>query len=237
MAKHPAALTIGIAGAALWAALAAAQEGGADLPMHNTWTLIRAGGLTGFVILILSCVALVLILEQIITLRERRMVPSSLVADLEKLFGSGALKTAEERCRQEDTFLSRVLLPGLVERSAGLETMEGRIEEAGRLESMRLLHRVGYLSVIANVAPMLGLLGTVIGMIEAFGEISRAGTPSPQNLAGPIAKALVTTCEGLIVAIPCVAAFYIFDHRVRRAARRCEVLVVDLLALLRTRLA
>jgi len=210
------------------------DDDGAQEP-RTTWTLIRAGGTIGLCILVISCVALVLILEQAITLSEKRLVPDALVADLDGLFAGGALKTAEEKCRLNDSFLCRILGVGLAARGEGLEAMEARIEEAGRRESMRLLHKVGFLSVIANVAPMMGLLGTVVGMIEAFGQISATGTPTPQNLAGPIAKALVTTCEGLIVAIPCVAAFYVFDHRVRRAARRAEVIVVDLMNLLRKR--
>ena len=223
--------------ALLCAGASSGQEGDdtAAQEPRTTWTLIRAGGTIGLLILVLSCVALVLILEQAITLSEKRLVPGGVVADLDGLFADGALKTAEEKCRLNDSFLCRILAVGLAARGEGLEAMEGRIEEAGRRESMRLLHKAGYLSVIANVAPMMGLLGTVVGMIEAFSQISATGTPTPQNLAGPIAKALVTTCEGLIVAIPCVAAFYVFDHRVRNAARRAEVIVVDLMNLLRKR--
>jgi len=202
-------------------------------PKPKVWELVMSGGTVGFLLVVLSCVALFLILEQAVVLGRKRLAPPLLVSELTRHFENRTMKTAEEVCRARDSLLSRVLLAGLAERSKGLEAMERALEDAGRAETSRLLHRVGYLSVIANMAPMMGLLGTVIGMIGAFGQIASAGTPTPDKLAGPIAKALVTTCEGLIVAIPCVAFYYIYDQRVRQGATRCEQVIDELLRLVK----
>lgn len=199
----------------------------------GVWELVMSGGTVGLLLVVLSCVALFLILEQAVVLGRKRLIPPLLVSELTRHFENRTMKTAEELCRTRDSFLSRVLLVGLAERGRGLEVMERALEDAGRAETSRLLHRVGYLSVIANMAPMMGLLGTVIGMIGAFGQIASQGTPTPDKLAGPIAKALVTTCEGLIVAIPCVAFYYIYDHRVRGAATQCGQVIEELLRMVK----
>ena len=122
---------------------------------------------------------------------------------------------ADQRCQMQPSFLSFVLGAGLAEVDGGWPAVEKAMEDATAEQSARLFRKIEYLSVIGNIAPMLGLLGTVIGMIFAFREVADTqGAARAADLAEGIYLALVTTVEGLIVAIPSLAAFAVFRNRV-----------------------
>jgi len=171
---------------------------------------IKASGAIGYVIILLSIAGVALIIIFFVNIRRDALVPPDLLEHVEELLESGDTAQALEVCEGNPSFLSTVLAAGLQRIEKGWEATEKAMSDAIEEEATTLHQKVGWLGLIANVGPMLGLLGTVVGMVMAFNVIARATTaPSPAMLAAGISMALVTTVEGLIVAIP-ITAFYIF---------------------------
>ncbi len=192
---------------------AKAEDG--DAKASGLLEIIKAGGLVGFVIMLLSVGAVALVIEHVMTIREQVLMPPGMADEVRELLAHGKLGPAQQRCRREPSFLGFVLEAGMAEVDSGWSAVEKATEDAIADQSARLFRKIEYLSVIGNIAPMLGLLGTVIGMIMAFREVaSTQGAARAADLASGIYQALVTTVEGLIVAIPALAAFAVFRNRV-----------------------
>jgi biopolymer transport protein ExbB len=179
-------------------------------------SLIAKSGLVGYLIILMSVAALALAIEHIITLRRDKLCPPDVVGDLEALFDEENYEEALTVCESRPSILSSIMAAGIARLGDGYEDMRKAMEEATEDEAMRLHQKISYLSLIGNIAPMMGLLGTVMGMIESFQVIATTPNPSPSQLADGIYKALVTTCEGLIVAIPVLAVYFYFRNRVNR---------------------
>lgn len=178
------------------------------------WGILKAGGTVGFLIILLSLATVALAVEQALTLRKSVLIPEALASEVRSALASRDGKKAVELCRQQPCLLSHVLLAGIAELEAGWSEMEKAVEDALAEQSARLLRKVEYLSVIGNLAPMLGLLGTVVGMILAFRTVAETqGAARAADLAEAIYLALVTTVEGLIVAIPALALYAYFRNR------------------------
>ena len=181
--------------------------------------IIFSGGWVGFLIVALlfglSMLAAYLVFEQIMTLRKTEIMPDKVSDQVRQLLTQGRIAEADKVCRSKPSFLSFVLLHGLAETDGGWVAVEKALEDATAEQSARLFRKVEYLSVIGNIAPMVGLLGTVTGMIFAFQRVaSTQGAAGAGELAEGIYQALVTTVGGLIVAIPSLGAFAIFRNRV-----------------------
>ena len=182
----------------------------------SKWETWLAAGPVGLNILLLSVAGLALIIENFVNMRRDRMIPPHLLQELEELFQQEEYEQAIELCDAEDCFLTRVVGAGLAKVGAGYERMVEAVQEVGEEESTALHQKISYLSLIATIAPMLGLFGTVWGMIDAFNTIKVMGSPSPADLAKGISKALVTTFLGLVVAIPVMTCYNILRNRVVR---------------------
>jgi biopolymer transport protein ExbB len=179
------------------------------------FAILRAGGLVGLLIILLSIAAVALVIEHIMTIRAQVLMPPGLDEEVRQLLAAGRLGPADQACQMQPSFLSFVLRAGFAEVDGGWPAVEKAMEDATAEQSSRLFRKIEYLSVIGNIAPMLGLLGTVVGMIFAFRELADSqGAPRAADLAEGIYLALVTTVEGLIVAIPSLAAFAVFRNRV-----------------------
>lgn len=179
------------------------------------FAILRAGGPVGLLIILLSIAAVALVIEHIMTIRAPVLMPPGLDEEVRQLLAAGRLGPADQACQMQPSFLSFVLRAGFAEVDGGWPAIEKAMEDATAEQSSRLFRKIEYLSVIGNIAPMLGLLGTVVGMIFAFRELADSqGAPRAADLAEGIYLALVTTVEGLIVAIPALAAFAIFRNRV-----------------------
>jgi len=185
---------------------------------------INSGGVISYVLVALSVLAVSLVVTNIVMLRQSSMAPAHVVEGLEPLLAERNLDAVQAFCRApgNDCFLSRVVARGLAKVSRaqfGLLELKPAVEEAGARELARL-ERVNHgLAMLAAVGPMLGLLGTVVGMILAFGTIAQeTGMAKNQHLADYMSIALVCTAEGLIIAIPCTFAYAIFKRRTERVA-------------------
>jgi biopolymer transport protein ExbB len=207
-------LSLFACGASPVLAQAAAPEVKTDKSMVD---YIVASGFVGWVIVVVSVVALAMVIEDYISLKRAKLAPPEIVDELQALFEEGQFQEAMELCENEPTFLTRVCAAGIAKIGHPFEVIQLSLTEAGDQESLKLHQKVGYLSLVAGVSTMLGLLGTVQGMIIAFDQIAlKAGMIQPGELAGAISIALLTTLFGLMVAIPVTAAYvYLKNHLVR----------------------
>ena len=169
--------------------------------------LIQAGGWLMVPILIGSVLALAIIIERFWTLQQRRILPQPLRGRAWRLAQEHELEAHHLETLKESSPLGRILAAGLANRHHGRSVMAEAIEDAGRHEAHRLERYLNTLGTIAAISPLLGLLGTVIGMIKVFGAISAEGLGDMQALSGGIAEALLTTASGLTVAIPALMAY------------------------------
>lgn len=181
--------------------------------------IVFSGGLTGFLIVLLlvalSITGLALAVEHVMTIRQDVLMPPGLSESVARSLASGDLRAADLACQQKPSVLAFVLRAGLAEVDGGWPAVEKSTEDALAEQAARLLRKVEYLSVLGNIAPMVGLLGTVIGMIFAFQEVADTqGAARAAELASGIYQALVTTVGGLLVAIPSLAAYAVFRNRV-----------------------
>ncbi len=196
-----------------------AQETTAPAEVGGVWEIVFSGGWSGMLIvitlLLMSMVAAYLVIEQIITLRKNEVMPQGLADEVRQLLAQGRLPDADAACRKRPSPLSFVLISGLSEIDFGWQAMEKSMEDAVAEQAAKLYRKIEYLSVIGNLAPMCGLLGTVTGMIIAFQQVAvTQGTAGAAQLAEGIYSALVTTVAGLVVAIPSLGAFAVFRNRV-----------------------
>jgi biopolymer transport protein ExbB len=174
-----------------------------------------------FPILACSILALGIIVERFWSLKSEKVLPKSLVAEIWNMVKNNKLDDKKIQNIYEGSPLGRVLAIGLINRKHSREVMKESIEETGRHVAHELERFLNPLGTVAAITPLLGLLGTVIGMIQVFAVITSAGVGDPELLAGGISKALITTAAGISVAIPSL----IF-HRYFRA--RVDALVVGM---------
>lgn len=172
--------------------------------------LIKAGGWLMVPIIACSVVAMAIIAERFWTLQRRRVVPRHLVAEIWHQVKNRQMDAAQIRQLREHSPLGRVLAAGLVNMHQRREAMLESIEDAGRHEAHGMERYLNTLGTIAAITPLLGLLGTVIGMIKVFSAITTEGVGNAAVLAGGISEALITTAAGLTVAIPALIAYRYF---------------------------
>jgi biopolymer transport protein ExbB len=190
--------------------------------------LIAKSGLVGWIIIGLSIVMLAMVIENFVTLNREKLAPPELIDEIQSLFDEGQFQEAMELCENERNFFTRVCAAGIAKIGHDFEVIETAIQEMGDEEAIKLHQKVGWIAVLAAVSPMLGLFGTVQGMIASFHTIATKANPSPSELAGGIYTALLTTLFGLMVAIPATAAFSFIRNRLVRSTIEIGAIVEDL---------
>jgi biopolymer transport protein ExbB len=177
--------------------------------------IIVASGPFGACIAIESFVLVALISMNMMAFRRENFLPAALIESFEQKINARDYQGAYETAKANDSYLGKVLTAGMARLSKGQEEAMAGMSEAGDEESMNLDHKMSYIGLIVATAPMLGLLGTVQGMIDSFRVIAESETsPKPKELAEGIMTALVTTMEGLVVAIPAIFAFGLFKNKI-----------------------
>lgn len=172
-------------------------------------------------ILICSVIGWAIFLERLRTFLRISRAISPLMAEVSTLLKEGEIAAAISSCELQATPLAKILLVVLKNNGAKRANIKNLAEEVGERESVALQRYLGLLGTIANIAPLLGLLGTVLGMIEAFNVIAAEGVGTPMTLGGGISEALITTAAGLTVAVP-----MLLIHRY--LASRAEQLILEL---------
>jgi len=185
------------------------------------YEIVKAGGIMMVPIIIASIVAIAIIVERLWTLQRDRVLPRELFEKVWQWVETNQLQDKHVQALQQNSPLGKVLAAGLANRHRPREVMREAIEDAGRHVIHELERFLSALGTIAGIAPLLGLLGTVFGMIRTFNSITTSGIGNPATLASGIAEALVATAAGLTVAIPSLICF-------RMLRRRVDGLVVEM---------
>lgn len=169
--------------------------------------LVLKGGVFMYPIILCSIVAVAVFLERLWALRRKQIIPESFIRNVKELLKKQKISEAIYLCQSDMSSIAKIFLAGLRNTQKGMWYVKEAIEERGSREATILEKNVSILSTIANLTPLLGLLGTVSGMIKTFNAISVAGMGDPAPLAGGIAEALITTATGLCVAIPTLVCY------------------------------
>ncbi len=186
------------------------------------WEIVRAGGPLMWPIIFCSIIAAAIVLERLWTLQDRRVLPEELPRKVWQLIENGQVTDKVIVALEQHSPLGRLLAAGLTNRHRSHEVLMERLEDAGRHVVHELERYLNTLGTIAGVSPLLGLLGTVTGIIRAFDAIQAGGMGSPTVLSGGIAEALVCTAAGLCVAIPSLIAYRYLRGKVERLVVEME---------------
>ncbi|MCX7817960.1 MAG: MotA/TolQ/ExbB proton channel family protein [Kiritimatiellae bacterium] len=203
------------------------------------WSVVTGSGWLGAVLWLAlglcSVAAAALIIDSFITIKEKKIAPADLVNDVREAMSQGDVMKAIKHCESRPTPLASILTAGFQNVQEGFDVIQDIVGVAADLESEKLLQRVAYLNVCANLAPMLGLLGTVQGMIYAFMTLAmqEAGAAQTALLAKNIGQALWTTAAGLMIAIPSVGFYTFFRNTATKIILGMEGLTLDLIKTLR----
>ena len=185
------------------------------------WYLRACGWEFGPIFIILSIVFVTLVIMNWLAISRNAIAPPEMIEQFQGKLENKEYQEAYELAKESDSLFGRIFAVGLVAMSNGsgsgnFAAAKQAMDDTAEEEVLRLEHRLSYLGTIASIAPMIGLLGTVYGMILAFGVIADGGPPQASKLAGGISLALVTTQIGLMIAIPALILFEVFKNRLTR---------------------
>jgi biopolymer transport protein ExbB len=195
--------------------------------------LFSAGGLLVYPLLLLLVAGLIIIVIKAIQLRRGRTIAPEMVDKIEGMLIDRKIPEATALCKQGSSPMSRVLMSGIVNYEKSEAELKEILEEAGRQEVPGIRAWLPTLGTIASVAPLLGLLGTVVGMIEVFSTLSEETSVNPSMLAGGISKALLTTAIGMVIAMPTLAAYNFFIAKVQNLIIEMEKTSLRIIAALK----
>jgi len=222
------------------AAEAAGEGAGGDAPMGPTfWGIIYGGSFVNLfiwlMILSTSIATMWFIIDGLIKIRRDKLLPGDVVEGVRVALSEGDLQAALDTCEANPGPVSRILLAGFGNISEGYEVIQESVGSAAELESEQLMQRVSYLNLCGQIAPMLGLMGTVIGMVFAFQTLGQGaqGAAKAQMLAQNISTALWTTCVGLLISVPALLSFTLIRNYATRLILETEATVLDLIKVLR----
>jgi biopolymer transport protein ExbB len=207
--------------AGLWAQDGSPKPDAPEVSYSFFHVYIYGGGGIGFLFLlpieILSIATVAAIIEHFVSLQRDKLVPPQLIVELETLIEEKKYDQAISLCQASRNYLTNIVAAAIARLADGYDSMRAAALTACDEENLKLIHKISWLSLFGSLGPMMGLFGTVVGMVMAFTQIAQeVGTPSPQDLAQGIFTALVTTVWGLLVAMPALGFFYVFKMRVQR---------------------
>ena len=214
----------------------AAQDSAAVATEGSTIQLIDIifkGGIMMIPIFLLSLAAVYIFVERLRTLKQAIASPDEFMIQIKDLVLKGDLSAAKVVCAQSDTPMSRMIEKGLVRIGSSLKNIQASIENVGKIEIYRLEKNMSLLATIAGAAPMLGFLGTVMGMISAFMSIAQEeGAVSPKMLSAGIYEAMVTTAAGLVVGVLAYLAYNYLITRMQKIIHSMEYSSIEFVELL-----
>jgi len=199
------------------------------------WEMILAGRYMMVPIALCSLIGIAIMLERIYVLRAGHIVVPEIAEAVETLAVGRDLQVAKAICSRRPGPFANIVMTGIDHADSDWTIIRDVIQEAGRQEGVRLTRRLGILETVAAVAPLLGLLGTVLGMIRVFTTISAAGLGNPETLSSGISEAMVTTAAGLIVGIPSLVAYNWLNGRAENIIFELEFYAAKVLDTLRIR--
>jgi len=203
---------------------------------NDFWAVLTGSGWLGVILWLglFGCAGfgVYISVDSAITVRPKRIMPQALIDNVTAAMSEGDVLKAIKHCENEPCALSNILTAGFGHVEEGFEVIQEAVATAADIETERIMQKLTWISVTASLAPMLGLLGTVQGMIMAFARIAE-GAPDVGLLALAIAQALYTTAAGLTIAIPCIAVYYNLRNSANRSFLRMEAMTMELIKDLR----
>jgi biopolymer transport protein ExbB len=193
-----------------------AGEGGGDVEVRkkSLLDLFQSTGIVGILLVILSVIGTALLLQYLVNYTEPKLNNPGLLSEVEQMLGEGDINSALEVAQSDRSYVGLVLTGALSRSFGGYEEVKHGFDEAAAVESYRLNANLIYLSLVGNIGPLLGLLGTVTGMISSFQVIETMKAPTPGDLAVGVYESLVNTTMGLFVAIIFLTAYFFLKNRV-----------------------
>lgn len=199
----------------------------------SMWSLIMAGGPLMIPLAICSVIAIYIFVERVLTVNKANVSSDAFMGRIKELVLKGDINGAKMLCAQHDTPVARMIEKGVTRIGSPLKTIEASIENVGKIEVFRLEKNLSVLATIAGAAPMIGFLGTVIGMVSAFIAIAQEeGSVSPKLLADGIYTAMVTTVAGLVVGIIAYLGYNFLVTRVSKVIHKMEYSSIEFIDLL-----
>ena len=209
-------------------------SGGADnaaVAVQSIWDFIEKGGVMMIPIGICSFIALAVFLERTLSLRRSKVIPARFLPGLKKILRDkgGDREAAVKYCIRNASPVANVFAAGMKKLSAPIEILEKHIQEAGQREVLKLRKYLRALSVIASVTPLMGLLGTIFGMIQAFQTVAASADAlgKTEMLASGIYQAMITTAAGLVVAIPVLIMYHWVSSKIDRLVMEIDAMTVE----------
>ena len=196
------------------------------------WDIIIAAGWPIWPLIATSVFGVAIILERFWSLRESYVIPQNLMEDVKKLVGSGSIKRDTVEALRANSPLGEIMAVAIENQNSSLEIIKDSIEEAGSQVSYKLERYLGALSTISTVAPLLGLFGTIIGMVELFSSFTSSGH-DVAVFARCISIALYNTAGGIVVAVPAMIAFRFFRSKVDHLVNEMEQQALHLVEIMR----
>jgi biopolymer transport protein ExbB len=196
-------------------------------PELLSW-MIRTSGIFGFLIMLVAFIMVANIMTIGLQLRRENFLPPSFVEQFEQRLQAKDYQGAYDVAKESDSLIGRILSRGMSRVGTSVEEAEAGMQQVGEDESLAMEHKISYLALISSIAPMLGLLGTVTGMVYSLQAIATA-SPRPNELADGIATALFTTLEGLVVAVPAIVFYTLYRNRLARFLMECGFVATDMM--------
>lgn len=193
---------------------------------------IRSGGIIMIPLGICSVLALAIIIERLWSMRRVKIIAPDVMVQIHHWIGQGVVEEAMALCRRVGTPMTNIVMAGLQSSGQPRAVLRMTLEDAGRMEVPVLERNLNWLGICATVSPLIGLLGTVTGMIRVFRVLALEGPGNPFALAGGISEALVTTATGLIIAIPSLLFYHYFTGKAESLVNEMEHQSLQLVNLL-----
>ncbi len=206
-----------------------AQSAPKEAESDSLWNWFKKGGMFMWPILFCAALGLGFIIERLVFFFRNKFAPREFIDELERSIAGEDMSVVETMCAQSNNKIGHIIYKGLQFKSLGYERVEKAMSVAGSVEVSRMERGLSVLNAVANIAPMLGFLGTVSGMISAFYQIAAADQVSAKIVAAGIMEALITTETGLIVAIPVLLVYNYFIHRIDGFISDVERLSTDVI--------
>jgi len=211
----------------------AGRDGGASFGFFTVWVL--GGGGIGFIFVLpielCSIATVASVIEHFVTIQRDKLVPPEVVVELETLLDEEQYEEAISLCEATRNYITNIVGAAIARADEGYDAVVMAAEGATDEQNLRLQHKISWLNLFANIGPLMGLFGTVVGMVMAFTRIAASSTPpSPQELALGIFTALVTTVWGLLVAMPASAFYFFFKVKVQQLAFELSGVAMEIVA-------
>lgn len=194
--------------------------------------LFKAGGWLMIPLFICSVISIAIIAERFWSLQQKRIAPPELVTQIWQWLKYKQVDANRINALQANSPLGQILASGLINRNSSREITKESIEDIGRHVTVALERNLNTLGTVAAISPLIGLLGTVIGMIKVFAVITAQGVGNPETLAGGISEALITTATGLVVAIPSLIFYRYFRGKISKLVVGMEEQAMQLIEIL-----